>query len=200
MFDLKATQEALGEFGLDAWLLYDFRSSNMLARRILDIADNAHTSRRYYYLIPRRRATPIKLVHRIEPGTLDHLPGSKRIYLRWQELEEEIGGLSHGLKRVAMEYSPRNANPYVARVDAGTIEVVKAHRRGGRLLGRPDPAIRGAPGTTTNGRCTWRPTGSHRSAYDLAWGFVAEQDPRRRHDPARWRSRRRSWTISGHMD
>jgi len=57
---------------------------------------------------------------------LDHLPGEARVYLRWQELEAGVAELVGGMRRVAMEYSPRNANPYVSRVDAGTIELVRA--------------------------------------------------------------------------
>ena len=82
-------------------------------------------SRRWFYFIPAQ-GEPRKLVHRIEPASLDHLPGSKRIYLRWQELEAGVAALVQGAKRVAMEYVPRNANPYVSRVDAGTIELVRS--------------------------------------------------------------------------
>src|SRR5882724_5412972 len=62
----------------------------------------------------------------MEPASLDHVLGSKRIYLRWQELEAGVQALVQGAKRVAMEYVPRNANPYVSRVDAGTVELVRA--------------------------------------------------------------------------
>src|SRR6058998_2804316 len=82
-------------------------------------------SRRWFYLIPRT-GEPLKLVHRIEPHALDHLPGGREVYLRWQELEAGVGSLVGGVKRVAMEYVPRNANPYVSRVDAGTVELVKS--------------------------------------------------------------------------
>ena len=80
MFDLAAVQSALREQGLDGWLLYDFRGSNPLARKVLGIADGAHTTRRYFYLIPAS-GEPKKLVHAIETGTLDHLPGKATIYL-----------------------------------------------------------------------------------------------------------------------
>src|SRR5262249_61815688 len=69
---------------------------------------------------------PQKLVHRIEPFALDHLPGTKHVYLRWQELEAGVAKLLTGSKRVAMEYVARNANPYVSRVDAGTVELVRS--------------------------------------------------------------------------
>src|SRR6267154_620588 len=125
MFNLPAVQAALNEFQFDAWLLCDFRGSNLLARRILDLADRPLTSRRFFYLVPAR-GQPHKLVHRIEPGALDHLPGEKTVYLRWQELEAGLGSMLNGIKNVAMEYSPRNANPYVSRVDAGLVELVRS--------------------------------------------------------------------------
>ena len=89
MFDLKAIQSALSEFGFDGWLLYDFRGSNVLAQRILQMPLGFMASRRYFYFIPAN-GTPKKLVHRIESDALDHLPGDKVIYLRWQELEAAI--------------------------------------------------------------------------------------------------------------
>lgn len=125
MFDLQAIQNALREFGLDGWLLCDFRGSNVLARRILDMDGRGIGSRRFFYCVPAE-GEPRKLVHRIEAGALDHLPGEKTVYLRWQELEVGVAQLVNGMKRVAMEYSPRNANPYVARVDAGTVELVRS--------------------------------------------------------------------------
>src|SRR5712691_2450986 len=125
MFDLPAIQQALRQFGFDGWLLYDFRGSNVLARRVLGMGEMPLTSRRFFYCVPAD-GEPKRLVHRIETGVLDHLPGSKTIYLKWQELEAGIASLVGGMKRVAMEYSPRNGNPYVSRVDAGTVELVKS--------------------------------------------------------------------------
>src|SRR5262245_15839591 len=125
MFDLDKIQSALRQFGLDGWLIYDFRGSNLLARRIAGFRDDQMGSRRWFYFIPPS-GEPRKLVHRIETGAIDHLPGSKTIYLRWQELEAGVAALVTGAKRVAMEYSPRNANPYVSRVDAGTVELVRS--------------------------------------------------------------------------
>src|SRR5947209_6475116 len=124
MFDLSATQAAIREFGFDGWLLFDFRGSNVLARRILDLDGKPTTSRRFFYFIPAE-GEPIKLVHRIEVGALDHLPGEKRIYLRWQELEASLAALVAGRRRVAMEYSPRNIIPYISRADAGTVELIR---------------------------------------------------------------------------
>ena len=125
MFDLPAIQAAICDSKLDGWLLYDFRASNILARRILQFADGPTGSRRWMYFIPSE-GSPKKLVHRIESGALDHLPGDKLVFLKWQEFEAGVASLIAGRKRVAMEYSPRNGNPYISRVDAGTVELVKA--------------------------------------------------------------------------
>lgn len=124
MLDLTTIQTALREFELDGWLLYDFRGSNVLARRILKLDGRPLGTRRFFYCIPAQ-GEPRKLVHRIESEALDHLPGDKHVYLRWQALEAGVAEMVGGLKRVAMEYSPRNANPYIARVDAGTVELVR---------------------------------------------------------------------------
>jgi Xaa-Pro aminopeptidase len=125
MFDLDAVQSSLREFGIDGWLLADFRGSNLLARRVLGLDGKPVTSRRFFYFIPAQ-GEPKKLVHRIETGALDHLPGAKTIYLKWQELEEGIAAMVSGCPRLAMEYSPRNANPYISRSDAGTVELVRS--------------------------------------------------------------------------
>jgi Xaa-Pro dipeptidase len=125
MFDLAAIQKSLADFGLDGWLLYDFRGSNLPARRVLDLDGRAPGSRRFLYMVPAV-GDPRKLVHAIESAALDHLPGGKIVYLTWQELEAGIGLLTQGKKKVAMEYAPRVSNPYVSKVDAGTMEVVRS--------------------------------------------------------------------------
>ncbi len=125
MFDLAAVQSALRAQHIDAWLLYDFRGSNPLARRILDLDGRGLSSRRFFYLIPAEGA-PRKLVSRVEAFALDHLPGEKHVYLRGEELTAGVAALLAGLDRVAMEYSPRNAVPTISRVDAGTVELVKS--------------------------------------------------------------------------
>jgi Xaa-Pro aminopeptidase len=81
-------------------------------------------TRRWFYLIPST-GEPRALVHAIERHNLDHLPGTKRAYAGRTQLESGLKGLLAGLTRVAMEYSPGNASPYVSRVDAGTIEMVR---------------------------------------------------------------------------
>ena len=125
MFHLPAIQSALRQFPFAGWLLFEFRGSNVLARRILDMGEMPLTSRRFLYWIPAE-GTPVKIVHRIEESALDHLPGEKIVYLKWQELEAAIKNVVAGKSPVAMEYSPGNGNPYISKVDAGTIELVRS--------------------------------------------------------------------------
>jgi Xaa-Pro dipeptidase len=125
MIDVEAIQAAIREFGCDGWLLCDFRGSNVLAQRVLGLAPSDVGSRRYFYAIPAR-GEPRRLVHRIEQAALDHVPGSKTVYLRWQELEAGLRQLVDGMKTVAMEYSPQNGIPYISRVDAGTVELIRS--------------------------------------------------------------------------
>ncbi|VAX41757.1 Aminopeptidase YpdF (MP-, MA-, MS-, AP-, NP-specific), partial [hydrothermal vent metagenome] len=125
MFNLSEIQTALQNFQIDGWLLYDFRGSNVLAKRVLGLGEDAVASRRFLYCIPAV-GEPVKLVHRIESGILDHLPGEKIVYLKWQELEKGIQQLLSNMKTIAMEYSPGVSNPYVSKVDAGTLEFVRS--------------------------------------------------------------------------
>src|SRR5262249_12115692 len=123
---IPAVQGALREEGLDGWLLYDFHGSNPIARRIAGLDNGGKmTTRRWYYLIPAS-GEPRKLMHAIEPYNLDHLPGGKTIYSRRETLATGLKSVLGGMTRVAMEYSPGNAIPYISRVDAGTIEAVRA--------------------------------------------------------------------------
>jgi Xaa-Pro dipeptidase len=173
MFDLKATQAAIREFGFDGWLLFDFRGSNLLARRILDLDGKPTTSRRFYYFIPAE-GEPIKLVHRIEVGALDHLPGERRVYLRWQELEANLTKLVAGCRQLAMEYSPRNNIPYISRADAGTVEVIRG----------AGPEVVSSGDLIQRFEATWddEQWAMHKeaergttAAYDLAWSFIADK-------------------------
>ena len=118
-------QAALTEERLDGWLLYDFQGSNPIATRMSGLAAaNKMTTRRWYYLIPAA-GEPRGLVHAIERHNLDDLPGEKRPYAGRDGLLAGLRDLLKGLSRVAMEYSPGNNIPYISRVDAGTIEVVR---------------------------------------------------------------------------
>ena len=116
--DIAAVQAALAEDGLDGWLLYDFHGSNPIARSLAGLNGGGKmTTRRWYYLVPRTGA-PRALVHAIEPHTLDNLPGDKTLYAGREALANGLDRLVDGLGRIAMEYSPENAIPYIARVDA----------------------------------------------------------------------------------
>ena len=122
---IPAVQQALKKDGLDGWLLYDFHGSNPIARRLTDLVSSAKLStRRWYYLVPAE-GSPRGLVHAIERHNLDKLPGEKQPYAGREQLAAGLKTLLHGMKRVAMEYSPGNAIPYVSRVDAGTVEAVR---------------------------------------------------------------------------
>jgi Xaa-Pro aminopeptidase len=124
--DVAAVQESLRSDGLDAWLLYDFHGSNPIAARLAGLGDGSHmTTRRWYYLIPAA-GTPRALVHAIERHNLDALPGDKQIYAGREQLAAGVDQLLRGVKRVAMEYSPQGAIPYLSRVDAGTAEMIRA--------------------------------------------------------------------------
>ena len=123
--DIGAVQQALKSDGLDAWLLYDFHGSNPVSFRLAGMGEAGHlATRRWFYLIPQS-GEPRSLVHAIEQYNLDHLPGSKSIYAGRAELHAGLARLLQDLKRVAMEYSPNCAIPYVSRVDAGTIELIR---------------------------------------------------------------------------
>jgi Xaa-Pro aminopeptidase len=115
---------------LDGWLFYDFRHSDPLAYRILKLDENMPASRRWFYYIPAS-GEPVKIVQSIEQFKLDSLPGRKLVFRGWQELHarlrEALGPAAKGSKkRVAMQYSPMNDIPYISRVDAGTIELVRS--------------------------------------------------------------------------
>ena len=172
IFDLTAIQNAIHEFGFDGWLLYDFRGSNILARRILKIADDAIASRRFCYFIPAH-GRPTRLVHQIESGMLDHLPGTKTVYLAWQELEEGIRQAVGGHSRLAMEYSPRNGNPYIARVDAGTVELVQSF---GCNVDSSGDLISLFEATLSDAQLAAHLAASDvtHSSFDRAWKFIAD--------------------------
>ena len=124
--DVAAIQKALKADGLDAWLLYDFHGSNPVSYRIAGMGGTGHlATRRWFYLIPQT-GEPQALVHAIERHNLDHLPGAKVVYAGRAQLHAGLTKLLTGLKRIAMEYSPNCAIPYVSRVDAGTIELVRS--------------------------------------------------------------------------
>jgi Xaa-Pro aminopeptidase len=123
-FPLKKVQEQIAKQSLDGWLFFYFHENDPLALRILDVGQG-HFTRRWFYYVPAQ-GTPVKLVHRIESSALDSLPGDLAVYLGWRQLEEKLATILQGVKSVAMQYSPRGAVPYVSKVDAGTVELIRS--------------------------------------------------------------------------
>jgi Xaa-Pro dipeptidase len=122
--NLEAIQAAVREAGHDGWLFYDHHHRDPIGERILGLDPKAHITRRWYYFVPAT-GEPRKLVHRIEQGRLDSLPGAKGVYSSWQELAGGIEAMLGGARRLAMQYSPNNAIMYVSMVDAGTVEFLR---------------------------------------------------------------------------
>ncbi len=118
-------QAQLQAAGLAGWLFYDFRRSNPLAYRILHLPGEGIASRRWFYWLPAQ-GEPVKIVSALEQGKLDTLPGQKRVYRSWKELHATLRDVLPSGGQVAMEYSPMAAIPVVARVDAGTVELVRS--------------------------------------------------------------------------
>ena len=125
---ISTVQRALLEVDLDGWLLYDFRGQNPTAIEALGLGGHFLT-RRWFYLVPAK-GEPTLLVHAIEEGSFPaHVEGERTSYATWQSLIERLGGTLRQLgsrPRVAMEYFPQAAIPYLSRVDAGTIELVRS--------------------------------------------------------------------------
>jgi len=134
MLPIQSIQSELQSQGLDGWLFYDFHHRDPIAQRILGLHGGMGT-RRWFYLIPRR-GLPRKLVHRIESAALDSLAGRKFVYASLYELKQSLRRIVSGCRTVAMQYSPRNAIPYVSMVDAGTVELVRS--QGCRVVSSAD--------------------------------------------------------------
>lgn len=124
--NLAVIQQALSQEGLDGWLFYDFRKSNPIAYQILGLPQEAFYSRRWFYFVPTQ-GEPVALVSAVEAHVLRELPGRHLIFNTWQEMREHLAALFSKGARLAMEYSPLNAIPYIARVDAGTVELVRSY-------------------------------------------------------------------------
>jgi Xaa-Pro aminopeptidase len=122
---IQKIQEALCRHHLDGWLFFDHHRRDPLAYRILQIPDFVAASRRWYYFIPAK-GEPRKLAHRIESGVLDSLPGEKLSYSSWEDQAAKVNRVCRGFSRIAMQYSPNCAIPYVSLVDGGTLELIRA--------------------------------------------------------------------------
>jgi Xaa-Pro aminopeptidase len=124
VIDVAAVQAALAEQELDAWLLYDFRGQNAIARSLAGVPQERMTTRRWFWLVPRTGES-VAFVSALEPGVLE-VPGRRIVYRSWRELEWALQVELEGLRRVAMEVSPLAAVPYLGRVDWGTVELVRS--------------------------------------------------------------------------
>ena len=123
--NLQEIQSALRERRFDAWLFYDHHHRDPIAYRVLGVPEALMVTRRWFYVIPAE-GEPAKLVHRIEPAHLDALPGTKKTYSAWQELQGNLQQMLATYRNIAMQYSPNNQIPYVGLVDAGTIELLRS--------------------------------------------------------------------------
>ena len=124
MKKIDLTQNYLKKDHIDGWLLYYFDKNNPLAIDFLEIDPKSHLSRRFFYWIPSK-GEPVKIVHTIEPHTLDHLPGKKLAYHTKEQLDEALKKVITPYKKIAMEYSKEGALPYISKVDAGMIEKIR---------------------------------------------------------------------------
>lgn len=119
-------QSALAEAGLEGWFFACFQQNDPIGLDLLGLSGESKlVTRRCYYLVPRQ-GEPRKLVHALEPAMLDHLPGSKSVYLTWQKHREEMAKLLSGFRRLAAQYSPNNELPSVSRLDGGTLDLLRA--------------------------------------------------------------------------
>jgi Xaa-Pro dipeptidase len=123
--NLPAIQTAMREQKIDAWMFYDHHHRDPIAYRVLGLPEHLMVTRRWYYVVPAE-GEPRKLVHRIEAGHLDSLPGTKREYSGWQELFENLRSMLAPYRSVAMQYSPNNIVFTISLVDAGTVELVRS--------------------------------------------------------------------------
>jgi Xaa-Pro dipeptidase len=121
---IEEIQAALRDEHLDGWLFFDHHQRDPLAYRILKLNPQRVATRRWYYFIPAD-GEPRGLVHAIEPHVLAGLPGDIGKYSSWSAQTEGLHHLLAGARKIAMQYSPNCAIPYVSLVDGGTIELVR---------------------------------------------------------------------------
>jgi Xaa-Pro dipeptidase len=116
---------ALGRAGLDGWLFYDFRLSDPLAYRVLGLSEDGIATRRWFCYVPAH-GKPQAIVSAVEAHRLDALDAERIVYRSHDEMLVALRVALDGARRIAMNYSPGCAIPYVSRVDAGTIEIIRA--------------------------------------------------------------------------
>jgi Xaa-Pro dipeptidase len=161
--DIAEIQSYLRSEGFDAWLLYDFQGLNPIAQKMLPT--RGIITRRWFLLIPRE-GEPVMLAHKIEEVAFKGIPYELRTYSGWAALEEKLKSLLVGIRKAAMEYSPRNAIPYVSRVDAGTLELVRG-------LG---VEVCSSANLVQHFQCRWTPEqlASHKTAASFLVGLQEE--------------------------
>ena len=108
---------------IDGWLLYDFRGSNPVFWRMLQIQHP--TSRRNYVWIPAK-GDAFVFAHTVDKLEFSDADLPLKTYTSWQEMGVRLREIMEGCSRVAMEYSPGGAIPMHSFVDAGTVEMVRA--------------------------------------------------------------------------
>ena len=123
--ELERIQKALRDSGIEGWLFYDFHRRDPIAYRVLGLTTPGMATRRWYYLVPAQ-GQPVKLVHRIEQGQLDPLPGETNVYASWQEHQQLLEKMLMPYHSLAMQYSPLNQIPAISLVDAGTVDLVRS--------------------------------------------------------------------------
>lgn len=174
--DIEAIQEALGDVEgrtLGGWLFYDFHGLDPISLSILRIPPEGMATRRWFYFVPAA-GEPVKICHRIEANALDHIPGRRLLYSGWKELDEHLASTLKGAGAVAMQYSPRNAIPYISRVDAGTVEMVRGC--GVEVVSSADLVQRfEAVMTPAQAESHFEAATMLREAVDLAFGEVRER-------------------------
>jgi Xaa-Pro aminopeptidase len=121
--DLAAVQGLLAVQRLDAWLLYDRDGQNPIAVNL--VKPDGQPQRPWFYLIPAK-GEPIALVHNSEARNFEHLAGKKLTYTGYRDFDKQMRAMLKGVRSVALEYSPKAAVPNMSRVDAGTVELVRA--------------------------------------------------------------------------
>src|ERR671914_1541669 len=120
---LPAFQQAIADSGLDGWLLYDFHGLNPIAAGLLRL--EGMLTRRIFVLVPRS-GVPVAITHAIEQGPWRAWPAEwrKERYSSWRTLESLLASAGRG-RRVALGDLPGDAVPYLDRVPAGVLGVVR---------------------------------------------------------------------------
>ncbi len=83
----KAAQQESAVSTLNGWLFTDFRGRDALTTELLDIPKTRTATRRWIYIVFADKRAPIKILHAIEPNSLQHLPGEEYLYSSRIELE-----------------------------------------------------------------------------------------------------------------